>query len=96
MDETTRFLTTEWAGEHAVGEIITNRSRANTRLSSRAMQGRITLIVSNRISTVRDVDHIIVFNEGQIVESGTHEELLTQGGIYRRLTELQYTDMVQT
>jgi ATP-binding cassette subfamily B protein len=63
---------------------------------SNAMQGRTTLIVSNRISTLRSADHIIVLNEGQIVESGTHDELLTQGGIYRRLAELQCADMVQT
>ena len=63
---------------------------------SSAMQGRTTLIVSNRISTLRAADHIIVLNEGQIVESGTHDELLTQGGIYRRLAELQCADMVQT
>jgi ATP-binding cassette subfamily B protein len=61
-----------------------------------AMHGRTTLIVSNRISTLRDADHIIVLDDGQIVESGTHEELLTQGGIYSRLAELQCADMVQT
>ncbi|MEO8638175.1 MAG: ABC transporter ATP-binding protein [Candidatus Taylorbacteria bacterium] len=54
------------------------------------MRGKTTFIIAHRLSTVRKADLILVFKEGRILESGTHEELLTlKGGEYRRLYELQ-------
>ncbi len=54
------------------------------------MQGKTTFIIAHRLSTVRKADIILVFKEGKIIESGTHQELLTiGGGEYRRLYELQ-------
>lgn len=54
------------------------------------MKGKTTFIVAHRLSTVRRADKILVFKDGMIVESGTHEELLGKvGGEYRRLHELQ-------
>lgn len=54
------------------------------------MDGRTTLIVAHRLSTVRDVDRILVFDQGQIVEEGTHDSLLRKvGGRYRELYEMQ-------
>jgi ATP-binding cassette subfamily B protein len=54
-----------------------------------AMQGRTTLVISHRISSLRSLDWILVLRAGEVIEQGTHEGLLAQGGYYRDLYELQ-------
>lgn len=53
------------------------------------LKGRTSIIVAHRLSTIRTVDRILVVQKGRISESGTHEELLAKGGIYKNLYELQ-------
>ena len=53
------------------------------------MEGRISILISHRISTVKDADQIIVVNEGRIVERGTHDELVEKGGVYADLHQKQ-------
>lgn len=53
------------------------------------MENRTTLIIAHRLGTIRNVDRIYVLDEGQIVESGNHDELTAQGGIYNNLVQLQ-------
>jgi ATP-binding cassette subfamily B protein len=55
-----------------------------------AMQGRTTLIIAHRLATVKKVDRILVFNQGQLVETGTAEDLRQQNGLYARLANLQF------
>ncbi|GMS98347.1 hypothetical protein PENTCL1PPCAC_20522, partial [Pristionchus entomophagus] len=54
-----------------------------------AMAGRTTIIVAHRLSTIRNADQIFVFKEGTIVEKGTHEELINQGGLFKDMVHAQ-------
>lgn len=54
------------------------------------MEGRTTIIVAHRLSTIQNADKIIVMHKGRIVEEGDHQQLLSQGGIYYKLYMLQY------
>ena len=53
------------------------------------MRGRTTLLISHRVSTIRHADEIVVLHDGQIVERGTHEELLALNGYYTELYNKQ-------
>lgn len=53
---------------------------------------RTTLIVAHRLATVKKADRIVVFEDGQIVAQGTHDDLVQQGGLYARLARLQFTE----
>ena len=56
----------------------------------RVMKSRTTLVIAHRLSTVQGADRILVMDEGRIVEQGTHSELLSKGGLYQRLADLQF------
>ncbi|MCL7464503.1 ABC transporter ATP-binding protein [Phaeovulum sp. NW3] len=79
LDEATSALDT--ASEARVAEALADLS-----------QGRTTLVIAHRLSTVRNADKIVVIVDGQVVEEGTHETLLVQGGTYASLCRMQLTD----
>jgi len=77
LDEATSQLDSE--SEHAVQKALSN-----------LMQGRTTIVIAHRLSTVMSADLIVVMDAGRIVERGSHQELLAMGGLYRRLYDLQF------
>jgi ATP-binding cassette, subfamily B, bacterial len=56
------------------------------------MQDRTSIVIAHRLATVRKVDRILVIDNGRLVASGTHEDLMAQGGLYKRLASLQFRD----
>ncbi len=77
LDEATAHLDSE--SEAAVQEAL-----------SLALEGRTSLVIAHRLSTVREADQILVIEAGQVAETGTHEELLATGGLYAELYVTQF------
>ena len=58
----------------------------------RLMKDRTVLVIAHRLSTIVNVDNIIVLDGGKIIETGTHEQLLGQNGIYKNLYNVQFSN----
>ena len=77
LDEATSSLDSE--SENLIQEALTN-----------LMKDRTSLVIAHRLSTIENADNIIVLKEGEIIEQGSHSELITKDGPYRKLHDLQY------
>ncbi|MCB9164821.1 MAG: hypothetical protein H6592_10400, partial [Flavobacteriales bacterium] len=75
--------------DDALSAVDTATEEAILRELRAVMQGRTTIIISHRISAVREADRILVMEDGRVAEVGRHEELLSKKGIYARMHEEQ-------
>ncbi|MBI3229277.1 MAG: lipid A export permease/ATP-binding protein MsbA [Burkholderiales bacterium] len=76
--------------DEATSALDTESERAVQAALDELMQGRTTLVIAHRLSTIERADRILVLEQGRIVESGRHDALLAQGGIYANLYHLQF------
>lgn len=75
--------------DEATANIDTETESLITQALSRLMEGRTTIMVAHRLSTIQHADKIIVMHKGRIEESGSHQELLARNGLYKKLYDLQ-------
>ena len=78
--------------DEATSALDAESERAVQLAVERLAEGRTTLVVAHRLATVKKADRILVFEGGQIVASGTHDSLVSEGGLYARLAKLQFTE----
>ena len=76
--------------DEATSELDTESERLVQQALANLMAGRTVFVIAHRLSTIRSADAILLLDDGQIRERGTHEELLARGGLYARLYELQF------
>jgi ABC-type multidrug transport system fused ATPase/permease subunit len=81
--------------DEATASVDTHTERLIQEALERLMAGRTSFVIAHRLSTIRDADQILVLRHGEIVERGTHEELLSRDGLYARLARIQNTTFIE-
>ena len=76
--------------DEATSSVDTRTELLIARAMDTLMQGRTSFVIAHRLSTIKDADLILVMRDGDIVEQGTHEELLSRGGFYADLYNAQF------
>ncbi len=76
--------------DEATSALDTESERAVQAALEELMRGRTTICIAHRLSTVQKADLIVVLNQGRIMDTGKHAELIIRGGIYQKLYELQF------
>jgi len=76
--------------DEATSELDSESERLVQQALANLMAGRTVFVIAHRLSTIRSADAILLLDDGQIRERGTHDELLARGGLYARLYELQF------
>jgi len=78
--------------DEATSSVDTRTERIIQKAMANLMENRTSFIIAHRLSTIKDADHILVLDHGDIVEQGSHEELLAKGGFYARLYNSQFAN----
>jgi ATP-binding cassette, subfamily B, bacterial len=81
--------------DEATAHLDSESEAAIQRALKTALAGRTSLVIAHRLSTIREADQILVINAGQVCERGTHEELLTAGGLYADLYHTQFASQAE-
>ena len=81
--------------DEATASVDTATERLIQQALERLMAGRTSFVIAHRLSTIRNADQILVIKQGEIVERGTHEELLALDGLYARLAHIQNTTFIE-
>lgn len=75
--------------DEATASVDAQTERAIRDALARFSRGRTTIVIAHRLSTLQDADRLIVFDQGRVIEQGTHDELLARGGLYSTLVSIQ-------
>ena len=78
--------------DEATAHLDSESEAAVQRALDQALAGRTSMVIAHRLSTVRDADLILVLQHGRVVQRGTHEQLLAEGGLYRTLHDTQFRE----
>ena len=79
--------------DEATSSVDTRTEQRIQKAMDNLMRGRTSFVIAHRLSTIKDADLILVMRDGDIVEQGTHDELLAQGGFYADLYNSQFEDV---
>lgn len=78
--------------DEATANIDTETESLITQALETLMEGRTTIMVAHRLSTIQHADKILVMHKGEVMESGSHQELLAKDGMYKKLYDLQLVE----
>ena len=78
--------------DEATSSVDTRTEKLVQEAMQQLQKGRTSFVIAHRLSTIRDADMILVLNEGDVVDQGTHDELMTKGGFYADLYNSQFAN----